>query len=317
MRKKRTLLSVWQEREPVDVWYFGRGIDYGMKKFFTVLMIVCVHAMLTGCGKEESNLDFPALVIPVQEEAGINEPEKMPEDMKSFKEDEGEGSEENAADSETEKLEESDAEEEEPEIEEPFYNAEDFGYLENSEQHFYNEEDEEGYYYLSDNYFFSDKKYALVNQTLQQMYDEKEQEYDAACQQGIEGFQRDESIENEGQAVNFYDWYFIRLTYAGDDYISLLYNDVAYYAGAAHPLSYFTGITLDVETGNIVTPEDVLNQTWEEIFAEFKGNLDDEIVTYYEDEEVFNSEHAFYLTDRTLTYQYRTNVYVEPIVVMR
>ncbi len=294
-----------------------------MKKFFTVLMIVCVHAMLAGCGKEESNLDVPAPELPMQEEAGkdtgidAEEPEKMPEDMGSFQEkDEGEDKEESPADPEIEKPEELDAEEE-PEIEEPFYNAEDFGYLENSEQHFYNEEGDEGYYYLSDNYFFSDKQYDLVNQTLKQIYDEKEKEYDAVCKQGIADFQRDRSIENEGQAVNFYNWHFIGLTYAGDDYISLLYNNVAYDAGAAHPLSDHTGITLDVETGKAVTPEEVLDKTWEEIFAEFKGNLDDEIAAYYEDEEVFNSEHTFFLTDRTLTYQYRTNVFVEPIRVMR
>ena len=64
-----------------------------------------------------------------------------------------------------------------------------------------------------------------------------------------------------------------------------------------------------METGEIVTAEEVLNKTWSEICATVGMN---EL-----DEQEFLKEYGFYITDRTLTYKYRTNVFVEEIVIER
>ncbi len=201
---------------------------------------------------------------------------------------------------------------EEP-IEDAFYDAEEHGYIETKEQHYTNSQGQEGYYYTVDNYYFSDEmkseKYDLVNRTLKKMYEDKEAEYQTYCEENIGDYEVDESIPNENQRDNYVSWFLVSIPYVGDDYVSLIFNDITYYAGAAHPLTYFSPVTISVETGEIVTPKEVLDKSWSEICATVGMNE--------QNEDEFLEEYGFYLTDRTLTYIYRTNVFVEEIVIKR
>lgn len=197
--------------------------------------------------------------------------------------------------------------------EDAFYNADEYGSVEKREQHYSNSQGQEGYYYMVDSFYLKDEtnsgKYALVNQTLQNIYDEKERQYQAYCMEQIVDYEWDDSITNELQRVNYVSWYLVNIPYIGEDYVSILFNDIEYYAGAAHPFTYFSPITISVETGEIVTPEKVLGKSWMEICEVVGMNV--------QNEEEFMDEYGFYLTDHTLTYIYRTNVFVEEIVVKR
>ena len=198
-------------------------------------------------------------------------------------------------------------------IEDNFYNAEEYGYTEVIEQYYLNDLGQEGCYYQLDCYYFSEdvdsEKYSLVNQTLQNIYNEKEVEYRIYCEDNIQYFELDESIANENQRKDYVKWFLVSVPYVGEDYVSLLFNDMVYYAGAAHALTYFTPITISVETGEIVTAEEIVNKSWPEICATVGMN---EL-----DEQEFVEEYGFYITDRTLTYKYRTNEFVEEIVIER
>lgn len=101
----------------------------------------------------------------------------------------------------------------------------------------------------------------------------------------------------------------VSIPYVGEDYVSLIFNDVVSYVGAAHPASYFIPVTINVKNGEIVTPEKVLNLSWSEICATMRMNE--------QNEEEFMEEYGFYLADHTLTYKYRTSVFVEEIVIKR
>lgn len=198
-------------------------------------------------------------------------------------------------------------------IEASVYNVEEYGYVETREQHYSNAQGEEGYYYTVDCFYLDDDansgKYALVNQTLQEIYDMQEKQYQVYCAEQISDYEVDDSITNELQSVNYVSWYLVNIPYIGEDYVSILFNDIVYYAGAAHPITYFSPVTISVETGEIVTPQEILNKSWDVIC--------DEADITVESEEVFNEEYGFYLTDHTLTYKYRTNVFVDEIVIRR
>lgn len=194
---------------------------------------------------------------------------------------------------------------EEP-IEDAFYNADEYGYIEAKPQSYNNFKGQECGYADFDCYYFSDdtnpNKYDLVNQTLQKLYDEKEAEYRSYCEDYLYDY------EAEDDSVSFY-LYLVSIPYVGEDYVSLIFNDIVTYVGAAHPASYFIPVTINVKTGEIVTPEEVLSMSWPEICASVGMNE--------QSEEEFMEEYGFYLTDHTLTYKYRTSVFVEEIVIKR
>lgn len=191
-------------------------------------------------------------------------------------------------------------------IEDTFYNADDYGYIETKEQIYTNFQGQECGYADFDCYYFVDEanqgKYDLVNQTLQKIYDEKEAEYRVYCEEYLYDYEADD------ESIAFY-LYLVSVPYVGEDYVSLIFNDIVTYAGAAHPATYFVPVTISVETGEIVTPEEVLNMSWSEICATVGMNE--------QNEEEFMEEYGFYLTDHTLTYKYRTNAFVEDIVIKR
>jgi len=191
-------------------------------------------------------------------------------------------------------------------IEDSFYDKDKYGYIDAKEQSYTNFEGQECGYADFDCYYFTDdtnpNKFDLVNQTLQKLYDETAAEYQSYCEDYLYDY------EAEDDSVSFY-LYLVSIPYVGEDYVSLIFNDIVSYAGAAHPATYFVPVTISVETGELVTPEEVLGKSWPEIRATVGMNE--------QNEEEFMKEYGFYLTDHTLTYKYRTNVFVEEIVIKR
>ena len=68
-------------------------------------------------------------------------------------------------------------------------------------------------------------------------------------------------------------------------------------------------MTISVVTGEEVTSEEILGKTWDEIRA--AGAIEEE------NEETFNADYGFYITDKELCYLYRFNFFVEEIRIPR
>lgn len=186
---------------------------------------------------------------------------------------------------------------------------EDYGECSNTVKEFYNDDEKKTYYYEMDEFYFSDDKYAKVNDYLQQMYEEYRAQYEEGGENHTGAYELFDETLSEGQRYDDNYLVFNGITLINDEYVSLHFNDTVYYAGAAHPLSYYIPVTISVATGEEVTPEEVLGKTWEEIRA--AGAIDEE------NEEDFNADYGFYLTDKELCYLYRTSFFVEEIRIPR
>ena len=186
---------------------------------------------------------------------------------------------------------------------------EDYGECSNTVKEFYNDEEKKTYYYEMDEFYFSDEKYAKVNDYLQQMYEEHRAQYEEEGEKHTGVYELVDETLPEGQRYDDNYLVFNGITLADDKYVSLHFNDTVYYAGAAHPLSYYIPVTISVTTGEEVTPEEVLGKSWEEIRA--AGGIEEE------NEENFNADYGFYITDKELCYLYRVNFFVEEIRIPR
>lgn len=160
-----------------------------------------------------------------------------------------------------------------------------------------------------DEFFFSDEKYAKVNDYLQQMYENYRTQYEEEGENHTGAYELVDETLSEGQRYDDNNLVFNGITLADDEYVSLHFNDTVYYAGAAHPLSYYIPVTISVATGEEVTPEEVLGKTQDEIRA--AGSIEEE------NEENFNADYGFYITEKELCYLYRTNFFVEEIRIPR
>ncbi len=186
---------------------------------------------------------------------------------------------------------------------------EDYGECSNTVKDFYNDAQQKTYYYEMDEFYFSDEKYAKVNDYLQQMYEEYRAQYEEEAENHTGAYELVDETFPEGQRYDDNNLVFNGITFADDEYVSLRFNDTVYYAGAAHPLSYFIPVTISVATGEEVTPEEILGKTWEEIRA--AGAIEEE------NEETFSADYGFYITEKELCYLYRFNFFVEEIRLPR
>lgn len=194
-------------------------------------------------------------------------------------------------------------------VEDTIYRIEDYGETTAVKKEFTNDSQQKTYYYTVDQFYFSDEKYKRVNQTLNTLYEDIISSYEDEAEHYMGDYELDSSIENEAQMINDSRFILNSITYVGEDYVSLSFNDCCYWAGAAHPNSCFKPITIEIETGAVMTPELILGLNWQEIRE--KANIE------REDENAFNEEYGFYITDSKLVYIYRTNVYVELIEINR
>lgn len=189
-------------------------------------------------------------------------------------------------------------------IQEKIYSIEEYGVVEERQQEFFNDED--GivvYYYKMENFFLHDNfpNADIINNTLQQIYDEKEKGYIETAEIY--------STDDESFDTPYSYWHVMDLEYIGDDYISILYNDV-YYMGGAHPYSYQDGITIDCKTGEQISASQLMEKSDEEILAEVSDLMGLDVMGTWEDID-------FYLTDSTIVFFYCTPGFWEDAVLQR
>lgn len=179
------------------------------------------------------------------------------------------------------------------------YNIEEYGAVtETTREYLVNGTEIVAYYYTLENFYFDDSltNAALINHTLQQIYDEYEQGYvDAAV-----GYDSDDYMD-----IPFSQWHILSLPFVGDDYVSILYNDISY-MGGAHPYSRYDGITIDCRTGEQVMASQLLGKSDEEILADVSNVMGLEGICTWEDVD-------FYLTDSSVVFFYRVPGFWEDV----
>ncbi len=189
-------------------------------------------------------------------------------------------------------------EESEPEI---VYDIEEYGTVQESRQEFFEEgTGEPFYYYEMEKFFFNDgfPNAVSLNQTLQHIYDGYEDSYREVA----------EAYEGDKESLNtpFEYWRILSITYVGEDYVSILYNDVSY-MGGAHPYSRFDGITIDCKTGKEVLASQFLEKSDGEILTEISDRMGLDVTGTWDDID-------FYLTDSTIVFFYRVPGFWEDVV---
>ena len=122
------------------------------------------------------------------------------------------------------------------EDEDAWLSWEDYGECSNTVKDFYNDDEKKTYYYEMDEFFFSDEKYAKVNDYLQQMYENYRTQYEEEGENHTGAYELVDETLSEGQRYDDNYLVFNGITLADDEYVSLHFNDTVYYAGAAHPL---------------------------------------------------------------------------------
>jgi hypothetical protein len=180
-----------------------------------------------------------------------------------------------------------------------------YGSTEVLEKYYTDENGNNNYYYEIYQYIFSDSKYQKVNDTLRNIYEAKEAEYkEYYASYGPLIYYEDYPVEVKDYEEDI--WYMVNLTYVGDDYISIIFNDVDYYPGAAHSMSYFSPVTIDVNTGEIADVGDILGCTWSELSQELFGSG-----------KLNSDDYGFYLLGEDVHFIYRFSHFVDEIVVTR
>ena len=180
-----------------------------------------------------------------------------------------------------------------------------YGTIQLAEQYYEDENGKIEYHYEVYQYIFSDAKYQKVNETLQSIYAEKKLEYQKRY--GLESGLNDLEPVPEGQK-NYEErtWYLVNLTYVGEDYVSLLFNEVTNWPGAAHPMSCFSPVTIDIGTGEVVETEEILGYTREELSQQLYG-----------DTRLNSMDYGFYLYGEEIHFIYRFSYFVDEIVIRR
>lgn len=129
----------------------------------------------------------------------------------------------------------------------------------------------------------------LINQTLNGIYNEYENSYrDAASEYGFDSGPAD---------IPYAYWHFLGIKYVGEDFVSILYNDIEY-MGGAHPYSRFDAITIDCKTGREVSVLQLTGETEDCILAEISNKMGLEVTGTWDDID-------YYLTDSEIVFFYR------------
>lgn len=98
------------------------------------------------------------------------------------------------------------------------------------------------------------------------------------------------------------------VTYVGDDYVSLLFNDVNW--GPAHPYSALDGVTIDRSTGEVVDVDRFIDDSGEEIEENIRAALGKEVVY---DRETWD----YYITEKEVVLFYHDPRFWEAVATKR
>lgn len=195
-------------------------------------------------------------------------------------------------------------------IEDKTYNIEEYGTIEEKRQEYLeNGTENVAYYYEMENFFFNDtfSNATSINHTLHQIYDEYEGNYIEEAAKHQSGLYEPDIDEFSHTPYDY--WHILSLTYVGDDYISIQYNDV-FYMGGAHPYSCFDGITIDCKTGEQVLASQLLGKSDEEILTEISNTMGLDVIATWDDVD-------FYLTDSSIVFFYRIPLFWDDVVWQR
>lgn len=197
-------------------------------------------------------------------------------------------------------IETTEADMQEDTVEDGVYNVEDYGQLVDVREEFADEEIGELYYYYKLEEFFVNDTFSnaeAINNTLQQLYIERETEYKDIA----------ESYQGDSYMDTPYDYFhFVSIEFVDEDYISFLYSDI-YYAGGAHPYTYLNGITIDCKTGKEVSALELLRMSDDEILTQVSSEMGLDAIATWDDVD-------FYLTESEIVFFYRMPNYWDDIV---
>ena len=157
------------------------------------------------------------------------------------------------------------------------------------------------FYYDMECFYFDDTYPAVLNKTLQEYYDSVEEAYLQDSQVYTEPLE--ENVNTPYNSLIFQ--YF---TYVGEDYVSLVYNNVCY-MGGVHPYSARDGITIDCATGKIVSAQQFLDDSDEKIGEQLQKILGMD--------SVFMEEWDYYLSKTSVVFFYYDPRFWEPVAIRR
>lgn len=180
------------------------------------------------------------------------------------------------------------------------FEIEEYGWIEEKKQEYFEEGTKElTYYYNMEQFFVKDtlENADKINSALQEIYKEYEITYSSEAENN--------PYAPEGVQVPYSFFHILRITYVGQDYISILYNDVCD-MGGAHPYSRMDGITIDCKTGEQVLASQLVEKEDEEILKEVSDAMGFDSLGTWEDID-------FYLTDSTIVFFYRMPGYWDDV----
>lgn len=184
----------------------------------------------------------------------------------------------------------------------PIYEAEEYGNIQTSREEAADDNSKELLYYYEMEEFYLRDDYpnaAKINETLRGVYNGYRESYEEDLGNASE--------QIDGGGVPYDYLHMLEITYIGEDYISLRYNDVTYFGGA-HPYSKFDGITIDCKTGKEVTASELLGSADDEILTYIKEAMGMDVVPTWDDVD-------FYLTESSLVFFYRQPNYWDDVVI--
>lgn len=266
-----------------------------MQKCIMLIILFCM-VLFNGCAQQEPPTvqDIPAQEEPAQEASQPAQETFQPAQETSQPAEETFQPAEEASQS----VEETSQPAEEL-AEEKVYELQAYGTTEERKQEYNREASEEtAYYYEMECFYFDDSFPASINDTLRTIYDAYETQY----QQDADVYQTDESYPD----VPYSSLHLLQLTYVGEDYVSILYNDIAY-MGGAHPYSSLNGITIDCHTGREAAASEIMEKSDEVILKEV-------CETMGMDQTAEWGEVDFYLTDENIVFFYHQPMFWEDVI---
>lgn len=271
-------------------------------KILTCVLLLAMIGSITGCQKAGEETGSTDADMQMEEEI-VNEDidEQAVEEIETRENADGESEEKPEEDQSLET--ESSLNDTAENREEKIYHIKEYGTVEEKlQEYLVDDSGNMSYYYQMENFFVHDTfpNAASINHTLQMIYDEYEKIY----------MEEAAEYEYEEERPTPYDyWHILSITYIGDDYISILYNDI-YYASGAHPYSRFDGITIDCRTGEQVSASQLLEKSDEQILTEISNTMGFELIATWDDVD-------FYLTDSSIVFFYRVPNIWEDVVLSR
>lgn len=163
-----------------------------------------------------------------------------------------------------------------------------YGDIKQEHEEFQNQDEGVYFYYDMECFYFNDDYPEILNETLQTYYDSIMESY----RQDSKTYEGDSYEESNTPYDSLIFQYF---SYVGEDYVSLVYNNVTY-MGGAHPYSALDGITIDCRTGEIVSVNRFIDDSDEEIGMQLKNVLG---IDEYD-----SKEWDYYITEKSVVFFY-------------